>query len=1047
MFSRLSEPSYINTCRVLELMNTTDLKVVAKLVFAHMRHRPARMVLTLFSTVAAACIVVWVVSSYDSLIAKFDEFSDHYLGRYTSVVLPVPAAGSQGGGEMFGPPGARLSPEVIEALRKDPAVAIVDPILQARARITKFGVPPAERGMGRERAGNRGANGRSPASSGTGDGPDSSDAPNRTNGSANPVSEGASGGVNSFPIFGGRVNFVQSGGFNRGPMLVGTDAIEAPYSLTAGKWIDPQKPAALEAAISSGAAEQLHVTVGDDVEVGAGLRSESIKLKIIGIVEQRQPLPSTPAIIGLPAMRGPPLTRGPASAALYVPLPLAQRIAGTSGKYDLAGIVLKTGFKIDEFKQNWTTRLSQLSPAAEVVSLADVDSELQDSTTNETVRSQAYAATGISLLAALFIIFSTLSMGVDERIRQFAMLRAVSFTKAQIATMILLESLVLGLIGWGGGLLAGWGLLEFITKMRPDLFPVGASLGTWCIVMSGLCSVGGALLAAIPPAWKATRVSPLDAMGPQTPVSITRLSWGATGAGLILVAVNPILVFWVPMPDTSRYIISAAIGCTCLGIGIVLLAPATILVTEKLLGPVISRLFGLSPKLMARQLSTNLWRTLGTTIALTLGLGLFVAMQTWGYSMLGPYTPGDWVPEMVAVMTPSGIPDSAVEAVRQIKGVIPDRSLPCISEQVKFATDVTGAQVRATSSRQDNCVLVGIDPDRGLGGDHPIFNFKFVSGTRDDAVTKLKQGRYCLVPDHFERESGLTVGGKFGILHPDDPQRVLEYEIAGVVSMAGWHWMSKVGLRNRGGGRSSGLMFTAFDQVRKDIGTPRINAFWINTDGTINEEELKSALQAITEKNHDPSLARGRGRGMGMGGGGMEIAGFGGRGRGTNSGYSTSVNIRSREGVRLAIRERANGIIWLLSRLPLVTLLVTSLGVVNTIVSSVRARRWELGVMRAIGVTRFGLFRMILCEAILVGVAACLLSFAFGVTAGYCGTGITRYVNVRGGQITPLIVPWMQIGVGFAMTLILCLIAALWPAMQTGRTEPLRLLQAGRTAA
>lgn len=557
-------------------MNTTDLKVVAKLVFAHMRHRPARMVLTLFSTVAAACIVVWVVSSYDSLIAKFDEFSDHYLGRYTSVVLPVPAAGSQGG-EMLGSSGARLSPEVIEALRKDPAVAIVDPILQSRGRITKFGVPPAERGMGREGTGNRGASSGSPAPRGAGDGPASSGG---TTAPANPAGAGAPGGVNSFPIFGGRVNFVQSGGINRGPMLVGTDAIETPYSLAAGKWIDPQRPAALEAAISSGAAEQLRVTVGDDVEVGAGFRAESIKLKIVGIVEQRQPLPSTPAIIGLPAMRGPRLARGPASAALYVPLPLAERIAGTSGKYDLAGIVLKTGFKIDEFKQNWTTRLSQLSPAAEIVSLADVDSELQDSTTNETVRSQAYAATGISLLAALFIIFSTLSMGVDERIRQFAILRAVSFTKAQIAIMILMESLVLGLIGWGGGLLAGWGLLEFITKMRPDLFPVGASLGLWCIVMSGLCSVGGALLAAIPPAWKATRVSPLDAMGPQTPMPITRLSWIATGAGLVLVAVNPILVFWGPMPDTSRYIISAAIGCTSLGIGIILLAPATILVTE-----------------------------------------------------------------------------------------------------------------------------------------------------------------------------------------------------------------------------------------------------------------------------------------------------------------------------------------------------------------------------------------------------------------------------------------------------------------------------------
>ncbi|MDB5341346.1 MAG: macB 7 [Planctomycetaceae bacterium] len=1033
-------------------MNATDLKVVAKLVFAHMRHRPARMLLTLFSTVAAACIVVWVVSSYDSLIAKFDEFSENYLGRYTFVVLPVPKPGTQGqgGGEMFGPPAARLSPDVIETLRQDPAVAVIDPILQARARVTKFGAPPEERGGNRDRGGIR-----PPIERGNAD-DDAAQAgvpniPNPANTPSSPGGVDPPGGVHSFPDFGGRVNFVQGGGggLNRAPMLVGTNAVEAPYSVTEGNWADPQKPDAMEAAISSRAAEQLKVKLGDEVEVGVGMRSEPVKLKIVGIVEQRKPLPSTPAIIGLPAMRGPPLTRGPASAALYVPLPLAERIAGTSGKYDLAGIALKNGFKVEEFKQNWMPRLTQAGSVAELVSLADVDSELQDSTTNETVKSQAYAATGISLLAALFIIFSTLSMGVDERIRQFAMLRAISFTKAQVATMILLESLFLGLIGWGGGLLAGWGLLEFITKMRPDLFPVGASLGTWCIAMSGLCSVGGALLAAIPPAWKATRVSPLDAMGPQSPVPVTRLSWIATVVGLVLVSVNPILVFWVPMPDTSRYIISAAFGCTCLGVGIIFLAPVTILITEKLLGPIIARLFGLSPKLLERQLSTNLWRTLGTTVALTLGLGLFVAMQTWGYTMLGPYTPGDWVPDMVVVMTPSGIPDSAVDAVRHMKGVIPERSLPCLSEQVKFATDVTGAKVRATSSRQDNCVLVGIDPDLGLGGKKPIFNFKFVSGTRDEAIAKLKQGRYCLVPDHFERESGLTVGGKFGVLHPDDPKQVLEYEIAGVVSMTGWHWMSKVGLRNRGGGRSSGLMFTAFDQVRKDVGTQRINAFWINTDGTVKEEDVKASLQAITEKNHDPSLARGRGPGMGMGGFGMGMGGggFGRGGRGNGSGYSTTVNIRSREGVQIAIRERANGIIWLLSRLPLVTLLVTSLGVINTIVSSIRARRWEMGVMRAIGITRFGLFRMILCEAILVGVAACLLSFAFGVTAGYCGTGITRYVNVRGGQITPLIVPWMQIGVGFLMTLILCLIAALWPAMQTGRTEPLRLLQSGRTAA
>lgn len=99
------------------------------------------------------------------------------------------------------------------------------------------------------------------------------------------------------------------------------------------------------------------------------------------------------------------------------------------------------------------------------------------------------------------------------------------------------------------------------------------------------------------------------------------------------------------------------------------------------------------------------------------------------------------------------------------------------------------------------------------------------------------------------------------------------------------------------------------------------------------------------------------------------------------------------------------------------------------------------------GLTRFTLFRLILCEAILVGCAACVLSFGFGVLAGYCGTGVTRYVNIRGGQITPLIIPWLQIRIGFLMTLGLCLLGASWPAIRTGFARPLKLLQAGRSAA
>ena len=70
-------------------MNTGEFAVVGKLVMADMRRRPGRLLLTILSTIAAACVVVWVVSGYDSLVQSFRELAEKYLGRYELVVLPV----------------------------------------------------------------------------------------------------------------------------------------------------------------------------------------------------------------------------------------------------------------------------------------------------------------------------------------------------------------------------------------------------------------------------------------------------------------------------------------------------------------------------------------------------------------------------------------------------------------------------------------------------------------------------------------------------------------------------------------------------------------------------------------------------------------------------------------------------------------------------------------------------------------------------------------------------------------------------------------------
>jgi putative ABC transport system permease protein len=311
-----------------------------------------------------------------------------------------------------------------------------------------------------------------------------------------------------------------------------------------------------------------------------------------------------------------------------------------------------------------------------------------------------------------------------------------------------------------------------------------------------------------------------------------------------------------------------------------------------------------------------------------------------------------------------------------------------------------------------------------------MLHVEFVQGTREHAAAQLRSGRYCVVPDYFAQATGLGVGDRFAMLPPDAPEKPVEYTIAGVAALPGSHMMTKLtGLRRRSG-RMAALVFASFEAVRRDFGLKTVNFIWMNVDAKVGIDAIGAALRPIADRNMDALAPHGMQTVSGPGGGKPGGA----------------VRIMQSADLRANLQRRAEGILWLMSQIPLITLLVTSLGVVNTVMASVRVRRWELGVLRAVGVTRWGLFAMVLVEGLLIGLVSCGLSFAFGVLAGWCGTGISQHVSFFGGLATPLLIPWSELAIGIGLALALCLAAALWPAIAAGRAEPLRLLQEGRAS-
>ncbi len=1028
------------------------MKIELRIMASGIRRHPARIILTSLAMVAASCIVVWVVSGYDALVSQFKDSAERTMGRYDMVV--VPASWKK----------PVLAAGILEEINKDPAVAETDPVMQCKVTITRGDGFAGEMmmGPGGGRRGGPGAGGGRGAGMGPGGGqrgvPPSADGmrqggprtekggmqpagttgTTRQNSTADSSSTGSAAGQGEAPY----QEYQSPGGQNANgapsqaqptprpnpmmmmgtPLLAGTDASKEPSELVSGKWLAGDDSSAV---ISSGVAERLKVDVGGELLVKS--QTGEYKLKVAGITSQvKMSISLDPSRMPAPGS----LTRGPGQMPVYVPMGLARRISGEQSKISLINICLRKEANPVEFRDRWEKILSSKDPKAEVLSIKDLETALEQNRMASSSRMQAYSATGISLMAALFIIFTTLSMGVHERIRQFAIMRAVALTRAQIALMITLESLVLALIGWGGGLAAGWGLLKIISHTQPTLFPNGASLGSWCILLTGASAFGGALLASLIPAWKATKISPMDAFSPPSTFHRFHLPTAAVAAGLLLICVNPLLVFVVPMPDSSRYFIHAAIGCTTLAIGFLLLTPLAMLLAERIFGPLISKCLFIDPRLLKSQLTGNMWRTLGTTISLSIGLGLFMATMTWGYSMLQPFVPGDWAPDALFAFQSGGIPDSEMDSILQIKGLRKEQCLKLAVDQPNLADDITGSEARQSVTKQGNVIMIGLDPQAAFGGTSPLLKSKFVQGDPEEAIQKLKQGRYCIVPDHFLRSTGLKTGDSFKMIPPEAPGSPVEYKIAAAVALPGWHWMTKFsGLRMRSG-RSAAMVFADFAIVRQDFKVDKINFVWTNLDKDAKIGDIGNAMREIADRNlgeRRPVNAQG-------------MWSFGA------SNFGQSLRVSTRDDVRTRIGSRADGMIWGMCQLPLITLLVSSLAVVNTVMASVRVRRWEMGVLRAIGITRFGLVRMILAESILIGIVSCLVSMGFGVMAGWCGTGISQYVSFFGGLDTPLVVPWTKIALAGGATLLICLAAALWPAISTGSREPLELLQDGRAS-
>ncbi len=145
--------------------------------------------------------------------------------------------------------------------------------------------------------------------------------------------------------------------------------------------------------------------------------------------------------------------------------------------------------------------------------------------------------------------------------------------------------------------------------------------------------------------------------------------------------------------------------------------------------------------------------------------------------------------------------------------------------------------------------------------------------------------------------------------------------------------------------------------------------------------------------------------------------------------------VRDQTDYKQALKDQIGQLLNMIYGLLALAIIVAVLGVVNTLALSVVERTRDIGLMRAIGLSRRQLRRMIRLESVVIALFGALLGLGLGM-----GWGATaqKLLALEGLQV--LEIPWGTITAVFIGSAFVGLLAALIPAFRAGRMNVLNAI-------
>jgi len=381
-------------------------------------------------------------------------------------------------------------------------------------------------------------------------------------------------------------------------------------------------------AISRALAKKLNLRKGEDLLVrteGSG----DITLRIETILERQLILPQE--------VKDFLVVNEPTARSLFNELVMVHSLAGAfrdpARYYDARDL----NASVRQLKSAGAALAADLGPGYEIrLPKAAAIASFQYFTSPIRAFFGVFALLALSITALL--IYSIISVAVEERIREYAILRTLGGKRRDIIRLVLGESLVLCLAGVIPGVLAGVVLAKLGVKIVERAMRAEGSVivlqfsptTLWLAVAAGIfLSIGSALL----PALQAVRWRIVDALDPfrrgqipPKPPAENQSIRPLLFIGLALSALSVVVFFVLPTAFLSGdpSLIGTVVLCLLLTIllGFTLIALGALPLVERVVMAVIGRAFGPAAELAGRNLARH--RRRNTTTAL-----MFILSVSW----------------------------------------------------------------------------------------------------------------------------------------------------------------------------------------------------------------------------------------------------------------------------------------------------------------------------------------------------------------------------------------------------------------------------------